>query len=67
MPQTLAVYQEIASGFLGSSSQRLQAANTIMSIYQRVLAADLESDRTQALREKSCAVEAAEPNAQEST
>ncbi len=56
MPQTLAVYQEIASDSSASSSQRLQAANTIMSIYQRVLAADLESDRTQALREKSCAV-----------
>ena len=56
MPQTLAVYQEIASDSSASSSKRLQAANTIMSIYQRVLAADLESDRTQALRKKSRAV-----------
>jgi hypothetical protein len=56
IPSVLAVYQEIASDSSVSPAQRLQVSNTIMSVYQRVLAADLESDRTEALRAKARAV-----------
>ena len=56
IPSVLAIYQEIASDSQVSPAQRLQASNTIMSVYQRVLAADLEADRTEALRLKAKAL-----------
>lgn len=56
LPETLAAVQGVSIDPLASPHTRLQAANLLLSLHSRVLAADLEADRTQALRAKARAV-----------
>ena len=56
LPETLVAVQGVSIDPSASPGQRLQAANMLLSLHSRVLAADLEADRTAALAAKARAI-----------